>query len=67
MYGSMAGVGRISEGVVHMGSDNPTMFYCIIHQEALCCKIFFIRHTSSQYKHYKTFFATGTDHVPVQM
>jgi hypothetical protein len=40
MYGSMASVGWISEGVMHMGSDNPIVFHHITHQEAPCCRIF---------------------------
>jgi hypothetical protein len=36
----MAGVGLISEEVTQMGSNNTSVFYCIIHQVALCCRIF---------------------------
>jgi hypothetical protein len=40
MCGSETGVvGRICKEVMQVGSENPMVFHCIIHQEALCCQI----------------------------
>jgi hypothetical protein len=40
MCGSKTGVvGRICKEAMQVGSETPMVFYCIIHQEALCCQI----------------------------
>lgn len=32
-------VGRIKTKLAEIGCDNPLFFHCIVHQEALCCKV----------------------------
>lgn len=32
-------VGKIKTKLAEIGCDNPLFFHCIVHQEALCCKV----------------------------